>query len=338
GLSKPVTAKTLPQTTKKAMSNTNVLKPGMYRIDNRTAHTKAPQVPQTVRNTNPRVSTSTGVNHKPTVSRPQLKSNQSRDMVLPNNSQVKIVQLILLIVDSGCMKHMTGNLKLLCNFVEKFLGTVRFGNGQFTPILGYGDLVQGNLMINKKSSSPVITVRTDRGTEFLNKTLNAFFNEEGIEHQTSTARTPEQNSVVKRWNRTLGEAARTMLSASQLSLLFWVKRWIKSGQDKGKGDQCILVGYSTQSKGYRVYNKKTRMVVESIHIRFNEIKEVSETSVANNTSSIVPQRQKASNYDNLDHVPHRQDVSSSADADVPSQQELDLLFGPLYDEFFNAVL
>nr|GEZ76085.1 integrase, catalytic region, zinc finger, CCHC-type, peptidase aspartic, catalytic [Tanacetum cinerariifolium] len=59
-----------------------------------------------------------------------------------------IVQLILFIVDSRCTKHMTGNLKLLCNFVEKFLGTVRFGNDQFASILGYGDLVQGNVKIN----------------------------------------------------------------------------------------------------------------------------------------------------------------------------------------------
>nr|GEX49282.1 hypothetical protein [Tanacetum cinerariifolium] len=43
-----------------------------------------------------------------------------------------------------------------------------------------------------------------------------------------------------------------------------------------------------------------------------------------------------SDYDNPDPAPQRQDVSSSADAHVPSQQELDLLFGPLYDEFFNA--
>nr|GEZ46544.1 hypothetical protein [Tanacetum cinerariifolium] len=90
GLSKPVTAQTLSQTAKKAVSNTNVFKPGMYRIDNRIAHTRAPQLPQTVRNTNPRVSTSTGVNHKATVSRPPLKSNQSRDKVLPNNSQVEV--------------------------------------------------------------------------------------------------------------------------------------------------------------------------------------------------------------------------------------------------------
>ncbi|GKF68345.1 retrovirus-related pol polyprotein from transposon TNT 1-94 [Tanacetum coccineum] len=58
-----------------------------------------------------------------------------------------------------------------------------------------------------KSSSPVISVRTDRGTEFLNKKLNAFFKEEGIEHQTSTPQTPEQNGVVERQNRTLTKAA-----------------------------------------------------------------------------------------------------------------------------------
>nr|GEZ62677.1 Gag-Pol polyprotein [Tanacetum cinerariifolium] len=78
------------------------------------------------------------------------------------------------------------------------------------------------------------------------------------------------------------------------------------------------------------------MIVESIHIRYDDIKEVSETSVANNTLGLVPQRQKASDYDNPDLVPQRQDVYSSADSNVPSQQELDLLFGPLYDEFFNA--
>nr|GEX12272.1 retrovirus-related Pol polyprotein from transposon TNT 1-94 [Tanacetum cinerariifolium] len=105
---------------------------------------------------------------------------------------------------------------------------------------------------------------------------------------------------------------------------------------KEKGDQCILVGYLTQSKGYRIYNKRTRMIAESIHIRFDEIKEVSETPVANNTSGLIPQRQKASHYDNPDPVPQRQDVYSSANADVPSQQELNLLFSPLYDEFFNA--
>ncbi|GJS22370.1 gag-pol polyprotein [Tanacetum coccineum] len=59
-----------------------------------------------------------------------------------------------------------------------------------------------------------------------------------------------------------------------------------------------------------------------------------ETSVANDTSGLVPQRQKPSDYDHPDPVPELQNVSPSADTTVPSQQELDLLFGPLYDEFF----
>nr|GFA40543.1 hypothetical protein [Tanacetum cinerariifolium] len=117
------------------------------------------------------------------------------------------------------------------------------------------------------------------------------------------------------------------------------KAW-KDGENldkiKEKGDPCILVGYSTQSKGYHVYNKRTRLIVESIHIRFDKIKEMSEMSVANDTLGLVPQRQKASDYDNSDPVCQLQNVSSSADAHVPLQQELDLLFGPLYDEFFNA--
>nr|GFC55642.1 hypothetical protein [Tanacetum cinerariifolium] len=78
------------------------------------------------------------------------------------------------------------------------------------------------------------------------------------------------------------------------------------------------------------------MIVESIHIRFDEIKQVSKMSVADNTSGLVPQRQKASNYDNPGPVSQRHDVYSLADADFPSQQELDLLFSSLYDEFFNA--
>ncbi|GKG29823.1 hypothetical protein Tco_0419721 [Tanacetum coccineum] len=85
---------------------------------------------------------------------------------------------------------------------------------------------------------------------------------------------------------------------------------------KEKGDPCILVGCSTQSKGYRVYNKRTRLIVESIHLRFDEIKEMSETSVANDTSGLVPQRQKASDYENSNPDPQLQNVSPSADTTV----------------------
>ncbi|GJX51494.1 hypothetical protein Tco_0278339 [Tanacetum coccineum] len=89
GISKQVTTQILPQTARQAVRNTNVIKPGMYQIDTRTTQTRAPQLPQTSRNTNPCVSTSTGVNHITNVSRPQLRSTQIKDKIVPNNSQVK---------------------------------------------------------------------------------------------------------------------------------------------------------------------------------------------------------------------------------------------------------
>nr|GFC88545.1 integrase, catalytic region, zinc finger, CCHC-type, peptidase aspartic, catalytic [Tanacetum cinerariifolium] len=60
-----------------------------------------------------------------------------------------VIQICLWCIDSGCSKHMTGNLKLLINFVWKFMGTVRFGNDHVAAILGFGDLQQGNILITR---------------------------------------------------------------------------------------------------------------------------------------------------------------------------------------------
>ncbi|GJZ03559.1 retrovirus-related pol polyprotein from transposon TNT 1-94 [Tanacetum coccineum] len=79
----------LPQTARQAIRNTYVIKPGIYQINTRPTQTRAPQFPQNSRNTNPRVSTSTGVIHRTSISRPQLRSSQMKDKVVPNNSQVK---------------------------------------------------------------------------------------------------------------------------------------------------------------------------------------------------------------------------------------------------------
>nr|GEW75254.1 retrotransposon protein, putative, Ty1-copia subclass [Tanacetum cinerariifolium] len=374
GLSKPVTAQTLPQTAKKAVSNTNVLKPGMYRIDNRTAHTRAPQLPQTVRNTNLHVSTSTGVNHKSTVSRPQLKSNQSRDKVLPNNSQVKIVQLILFIVDSGCTKHMTGNLKLLKStcFVRDLQGNDLLTGNQgsdlytislqestsSTPLclmakatptqpwlwhqrLSHLNFDYINLLLKKDIviGLPKLKYVKDQlcSSCELSKAKRSSFKSKAVPSSKGrlnllhidiyglmrVANINGKKYILvivddySRYTLTLFLHSKdetpevlkeflTMIQRNLQALVIIVRtdRGTEDGENldkiKEKEDQCILVGYSTQSKGYRVYNKRTRMIFKSIHIRFDEIKEVSETSVANNTSGLVPQRQKASDYDNPD--------------------------------------
>ncbi|GJW46973.1 RNA-directed DNA polymerase, eukaryota [Tanacetum coccineum] len=117
---------------------------------------------------------------------------------------------------------------------------------------------------------------------------------------------------------------------------------------KEKGDLCVMVGYSTQSKEYRVYNKRTRLIVESIHIKFDEIKEMmsdhnssdlapqqQEMSVENVSSGLVPQGPKASDYDNSDPVPLRQNVVPTAEKTDSSQHGLEFLFSPLLEEYYN---
>ncbi|GKC00316.1 hypothetical protein Tco_0986452 [Tanacetum coccineum] len=115
---------------------------------------------------------------------------------------------------------------------------------------------------------------------------------------------------------------------------------------KEKRDPCILVGYSTQSKGYRVYNKRTRLIVECIHINFDEIMKLSKASDYDN-SGPMHQLQMTSNHNRseLGIQDHNNEPSSSklvpnvsplANTTALSLQELNLLFIPLYDEFFTA--
>nr|GEW43596.1 hypothetical protein [Tanacetum cinerariifolium] len=276
------------------------------------------------------------------------------------NVNLNLIEIVLFIVDSRCSKHMTGNLKLLINFVEKFLGTVKFGNDQIAPILGYGDLndivvglpkikfIKDHLcsscelgkakrksfhnkntpslkrllqllhmdlcgpmrvasinekryvlvivddysrytwthFLRSKDETPEVLidflrlvqrglhaqvriVRTDKGTEFLNQTLHAYFAVEGILHQTD------------------GENLDKM---------------------KGKGDACIFVGFSTQSRAYKVFNKRTRVIVKSIHVNFDELPQMAS--------------------DHVDPVPEYRTVTTS--------NELDLLFSLMFDELLNG--
>ncbi|GJV32185.1 retrovirus-related pol polyprotein from transposon TNT 1-94 [Tanacetum coccineum] len=145
---------------------------------------------------------------------------------------------------------------------SKFLGTVRFENGHIAKIMGYGDYQMGNVtisrvyyveglghnlffvgqfcdsdledevpefvikflkMIQVRLNATVRNISTDNGTEFVNQTLRDYYEEVGISHQTYVARTPQQNDVVERRNRTLVEAARTMLIFSKAPLFLWAE-------------------------------------------------------------------------------------------------------------------
>ncbi|GJR84478.1 retrovirus-related pol polyprotein from transposon TNT 1-94 [Tanacetum coccineum] len=366
---------------------------------------------------------------------------------------------------------MTGNLKLLSNFMEKFLGMVKFRSDQIAPILGYGDLVQGNITIKRvyyveglnhylfsvgQFCDADLEVAFQKSTCYIrdlkgNDLLIAWLWHHRLSHQNfdtinlllkydivtglpklkfvkdhlcsscelgkakrksfhtkttpsskirlqllhmdlcglmrvesingkiyvlvivddysrytwthffrSKDETPEvlidyltlvQRGLHAQTNRTLVEAARTMLSAAKVPLYFWAEAIatafftqnhsliiprhektpyhiingqkpsvkffhicgylcyiVRDGENldkmKEKGDACIFVGYSTQSRAYRVFNKRTRVIVETIHVNFDEL----------------PQ------------------MASDHEAEtVTMSNELDLLFSLMFDELLNGI-
>ncbi|GJS95313.1 putative ribonuclease H-like domain-containing protein [Tanacetum coccineum] len=152
-----------------------------------------------------------------------------------------------------------------------------------------------NLIIGleKQLNHNVKIIRCDNGTEFKNYVMNEFCAKKGIKREFSVARTPQQNGVAERKNRTLIEAARTMvlvtkpqnktpyelLIGKSPSISFMrpfgcpltILNTLDSlGKFDGKSDEGYLLGYSTSSKAFRVYNKRTKRVEENLHINFLE--------------------------------------------------------------------
>ncbi|GJV93591.1 putative ribonuclease H-like domain-containing protein [Tanacetum coccineum] len=120
-------------------------------------------------------------------------------------------------------------------------------------------------------------IRCDHGTEFKNYDMNVFCAKKGIKREFSVARTLHQNGVAERKNRTLIKAARTI----KFTILgFYENLWgapltilnttDSLGKFDGKSDEGYLLGYSTTSKAFRVYNKRTKRVEENMHIDFIE--------------------------------------------------------------------
>nr|GEX04337.1 hypothetical protein [Tanacetum cinerariifolium] len=356
----------------------------------------------------------------------------------------RIVQICLWIIDSGCSKHMTGNRALLINFMEKFLGTVRFGINYFAVIAGYGDVVIGSMTIKKvyyveglghnlfsvgqfckkglevafrkstcfvrnedgvdlltgdrssnlytialnevvlnsstclleKASSlqswlwhqrlshlnfatinnlvknnlvqaldviisfikktqvnlqlQVQRVRTDNGTEFKNKTLAKFFDEVGITQQYSAARTPQQNCVVERRNRTLVEAARTMLTFTNLPLFLWAEAIATT---------CFTQNHSIIHKRfdktlYEIMNKrkpniKLFRVFGCRCYLLNDYEDVGKLKAKGDIGVFVGYSKESAAF----RIYNKQTLSQASET---SKKDLEDLFQNFYDEYFDA--
>nr|GFB02280.1 integrase, catalytic region, zinc finger, CCHC-type, peptidase aspartic, catalytic [Tanacetum cinerariifolium] len=132
--------------------------------------------------------------------------------------------------------------------------------------------------------------------------------------------------------------------------------WIKSidGENldkmKEKGDECIFVGYSTQSRAYRVFNKRTRVIMESINVNFYELPQVASAhnyfdpaptchtmASVQISSDPAPECQTmALEHNSLSPRRNSQENVSHGDKTGTTSNELDLLFSPMFDELLNG--
>ncbi|GJU52355.1 retrovirus-related pol polyprotein from transposon TNT 1-94 [Tanacetum coccineum] len=185
-------------------------------------------------------------------------------------------------------------------------------------------------MIQVRLKVTVRRIRTDNGTEFVNQTLREYYEKIGISHETSVARSPQQNGVVKRRNRMLIEVVRTMLIYAKALLFLWAKAIATAchtqncsiirlrhgktpyellhdkppnlsffhvfsalcyltndsenlGKLQPKADIGIFIGYAPIKKAFRIYNQRTRRIIETIHVDFDEL-----TAMASEHSSSGP--------------------------------------------------
>nr|GEW22061.1 hypothetical protein [Tanacetum cinerariifolium] len=200
---------------------------------------------------------------------------------------------------------MTWNMSYLTDYVEIDGGYVAFeGNPKGGKITGRDHKVK--------------MIRCDNEIEFKNREMNQFCKMKGIMRQYSVARTPQQNGVAERRNKTLIEASSTMLVDLKLPTTFWaeavntacyvqnrvlvVKPHNKTpyelfhgrtpaltfmrpfgcpvtilntkddlGKFDGKADEGFFVGYSLNSEAFGVFNNRTRIVEENLHIRFSAL-------------------------------------------------------------------
>nr|GEV76052.1 hypothetical protein [Tanacetum cinerariifolium] len=328
---------------------------------------------------------------------------------------------------------MTGNLKLLCNFMEQFLGTVKFGNDQIAPILGDGDLVQGNAWlwhrrlshlnfdtINLLSKYDIVTglsklkfikdhlcsscelgkakcksfkikttssskrhlqiihvdlcgpikVESFNGkkyvlvivddysrytqTHFLRskdetpKVLINFLKlvQRGLHAQVRTAEaitiacfTQNRSLVIPRHDKTPYHIINGRKPSVKFvhifgSLCYIVRDGDNLDKMKEKGDACIFVGYSTQSRAYRVYNKRTRVTVKTIHDNVDELPQMASDHVS---SDPVPQCLTTTlEQGNLSPGPQSKQNVQQATKTVTTSNELDFLFSSMFDELLNG--
>ncbi|GJR69794.1 putative ribonuclease H-like domain-containing protein [Tanacetum coccineum] len=127
------------------------------------------------------------------------------------------------IFDSGCSGHMTCNKDQLEDFEEFNGGSVLWRETLSEVYLLRFSKMTTHVLPAIKANNTGPLARPNNGTEFKNRDMLEFYGNKGIKQEYSNARTPQQNGVAERMNKTLIEAARTMLADSLLPTTFWAE-------------------------------------------------------------------------------------------------------------------
>ncbi|GKF62169.1 retrovirus-related pol polyprotein from transposon TNT 1-94, partial [Tanacetum coccineum] len=230
-------------------------------------------------------------------------------------------------------------------------------------------------MIQVRLKETARHIRIDNGTEFVNQTLREYYEKVDIFHETSVSRSPYQNGVVKRRNRTLIEAARTMLIYTKAPLFLWAEAVATAyytqnrsmirchhgktpyellhdkppnlsylhvfgalcyltnnsknlGKLQPKADIGIFIGYAPTKKAFRIYNRRTKRIIETIHVNFDEL-----TAMASEQSSSGPALHEMTPVSiSSGLIPN---PPSSTPFVPPLRSDWDLLFQPMFNESLN---
>nr|GEV05153.1 hypothetical protein [Tanacetum cinerariifolium] len=197
--------------------------------------------------------------------------------------------------------------------------------------------------------SPVIIIRTDNGTEFKNQVLKEYFDTVGISHQMSSVRTSQQNGVAistacftqnrsiihHRFNKTPYELINGKKPDILFLHVFGALCYPKNDREDigklgAKGDIGFFIRYSADSCAFRIYNRRTKKIMETMNVSFNEL-----LAMAFEQRSLKPRLHSMTSG----HISSGLDLTyapSTITTQQPNEGELDLLFAAMYDDYIGS--
>nr|GEX23785.1 putative RNA-directed DNA polymerase [Tanacetum cinerariifolium] len=252
---------------------------------------------------------------------------------------------------------MTGNLNLLINFVWKFRGTVRFGNDHVATIMGFGDLQWGNILITRvyfveglghnlfSLSHLNFDTINDLARNDLVSGLPKFkFHKEHLcpyslflwaEAITTACFTQNRSIIHRRFNKTPYELIHDKKPDISFLHVFGALCYPKNDRDSieklgAKGDIGFFIGYSADSYAYRIFNRRTKKIMETMNVSFDEL-----SAMAFEQRSSKPRLQSMTSGQissglDLTYAP------STITTQQPTEGELDLLFEAMYDDYIGG--